>query len=78
VGLIAGVELVRDKATKAPFDPPATAGRLFVEKAQEQGLIVRNLQDTIALSPPLVISEGEVDELLRRFERALEATWKSL
>jgi 4-aminobutyrate--pyruvate transaminase len=78
VGLLAGVELVRDKATKAMFDPPATAGALFVAKAQEHGLIVRNLQDTIALSPPLIITEGEVDELLRRFGRALEDTAAAL
>jgi 4-aminobutyrate---pyruvate transaminase len=78
VGLIAGVELVRDKISKAMFDPPGSAGVLFVAKAQEHGLIIRTLQDTIALSPPLIITEGEIDELLGRFGRALEDTAAAL
>jgi len=32
---------------------------------------VRNLQDTIALCPPLIITEAELDEVLTRFELAL-------
>jgi 4-aminobutyrate--pyruvate transaminase len=78
VGLLAGVELVRDRATRALFDPPGTAGMLFTARAQAHGLIVRNLQDTIALSPPLIIGEEQVAELLRRFERALEDTGREL
>ena len=74
VGLVAGVELVRDKASRAQFDPPGSVGATFVAKAQSHGLIVRNLQDTIALSPPLIITEEEVDETLRRFEKALADT----
>jgi len=35
---------------------------------------VRNLQDTIALCPPLIITEAELDEVLRRFELALRDT----
>jgi len=78
VGLLAGVELVRDRVSKATFDPPGTAGMLLTARAQEHGLIVRNLQDTIALSPPLIITAEQVDELLRRLERALEDTGREL
>jgi 4-aminobutyrate--pyruvate transaminase len=78
VGLVAGVELVADKATRAAFDPPATAGALFVARAQANGLIVRNLQDVVALCPPLIISEAELDELLRRFGKALDETAEAL
>jgi len=74
VGLMAGVELVRDKATRAQFDPPGSVGAAFVARAQSHGLIVRHLQDTIALCPPLIVTEAEIDEILRRFERALEET----
>jgi len=77
VGLIAGVELVRDKASHAPFDPPGSVGPAFVANALAEGLIVRSLQDTIALCPPLIITDAEVDEVLRRFERALEKTTRS-
>jgi 4-aminobutyrate--pyruvate transaminase len=78
VGLLAGVELVRDKGTRAMFDPPGTAGALLVARAQAHGLIVRNLQDTVALCPPLVITEAEIDEVLRRFGLALADTAAAL
>jgi 4-aminobutyrate--pyruvate transaminase len=78
VGLIAGVELVTDKTTKATFAPPGSAGTLFIERAQANGLIVRALQDTVALCPPLIISEPELDELLRRFRTALDETTEAL
>jgi 4-aminobutyrate---pyruvate transaminase len=78
VGLVAGVELVPDKPGRGTFDPPGSAGALFVARAQANGLIVRNLQDTVALCPPLIISEGEVEELLRKFGKALEETTEAL
>jgi 4-aminobutyrate--pyruvate transaminase len=74
VGLLGAVELVKDKATRAPFDPLGTVGGVFQARAQAQGLIVRNLGDTIALCPPLIITEVEIDEVLRRFEKALSET----
>jgi 4-aminobutyrate--pyruvate transaminase len=75
---MAGVELVPDKPGRGTFDPPGRAGSLFVTRAQASGLIVRNLQDTVALCPPLIIAEGEVEELLRKFGRALEETADAL
>ena len=78
VGLVAGMELVPDKPGRSTFDPPGTAGALFVARAQASGLIVRNLQDTVALCPPLIISEGEIDELFRKFGKALDETTQAL
>jgi 4-aminobutyrate--pyruvate transaminase len=78
VGLLAGVELVPDKPGRGTFDPVGSAGTLFVQRAEANGLIVRALQDTVALCPPLVISEDETDELLRRFARALDETAAAL
>jgi 4-aminobutyrate--pyruvate transaminase len=78
VGLVAGMELVPDKPGRGAFDPPGSAGALFVQRAQANGLIVRNLQDTVALCPPLIISEGEIEELLRKFGKALDETAASL
>jgi 4-aminobutyrate--pyruvate transaminase len=74
VGLVAGVELVKDRETRAQFDPPGTIGAAFVKIAQSHGLIVRNLVDTIALCPPLIITEAEIDDVLRRFEVTLRET----
>jgi 4-aminobutyrate---pyruvate transaminase len=74
VGLIAAAELVRDKASKAPFDPKQAVGPLFAARAQEHGLIVRAMGDSIALCPPLIISGDQIDEMLRRFGQALDDT----
>jgi 4-aminobutyrate--pyruvate transaminase len=73
-GLLAGVELTRTVETRAPFDPAVKAGALCARIAEEQGLIVRAIGDTIAFCPPLVISEAEIDEMLRRFRLALDLT----
>jgi 4-aminobutyrate---pyruvate transaminase len=74
VGLIAAVELVADKASKAKFDPPSKAGLYLFEKAHEHGLIIRSIQDTIAFCPPLIITEAQVDEIVARFGRTLNET----
>jgi 4-aminobutyrate--pyruvate transaminase len=75
LGLIAGVELVQDKETKQGFDPPGQAGAYLLARAQERGLILRPIQDTLAFCPPLIISEAEIDKMVAIFEAALEETW---
>ena len=72
IGLIAAVELVADKATKESFSPLGKIGGAFFERAHHHGLIVRNIQDSIALCPPLIIEEAQIRELLRRFEATLD------
>lgn len=75
VGLIAAVELVQDKATRASFPATAGVGARLARIAQEDGLIVRVMAgDIVAFSPPLIIDAAEIRLLLERFERALEAT----
>ncbi len=72
VGLIAGVELVADKNTKAPFDTTAGMGTKVMAAAQAKGLLVRALGDTIAFCPPLTISETELQTVISRFADSLE------
>jgi len=74
VGLIGGIELVADKKTKRSFDPKEQVSQKAVEIAQAHGLIVRAVPgDRIALCPPLIISEAEIDELFDRLEKSLDA-----
>jgi len=73
VGLIGAVELVADKATKRPFDPKKMVGAATVNALQEMGLIVRNIQDSVALCPPLVITTDEIHEMFDTFEKGLDA-----
>ena len=74
VGMIGGLELVADKDTKERFEKPGQVGLKCIEFALEEGLIVRNLGDTIALCPPLVITETETNEMFDRVTRALDRT----
>jgi len=72
VGLIGAVEIVADKATRKPFDPKAGAGALVYKAAAEHGLIVRSIGDTIAFTPPLIITESQIDELFDKMSLALD------
>jgi len=76
IGLIGAVEIVRDKTTKQSFDPKAGVAAYLVRRAQHHGAILRNMPgDIVAFSPPLVISEAEIDELMGCFGKALDDTW---
>ena len=74
VGLIGAIELVADKKTKKPFDPKLGVGPYCAKRAQEHGVILRALVDSIGFCPPLIISEQEIDMMLTRFGRALDET----
>jgi 4-aminobutyrate---pyruvate transaminase len=77
VGLLGAVEIVADKNTKRSFDPKKMLGATAVNKMQELGLIVRNVQDSLALCPPLIITTDEIHEMFDIFEAGLDAveTW---
>jgi 4-aminobutyrate--pyruvate transaminase len=72
-GMVAGLELVADKATKKAFEAKANVGAKVNGLVQKEGVILRNMGDTIAVCPPLVISDDEIDDLFDRFTRALDA-----
>lgn len=75
LGLIGAIELAADPARRQPFDPARGVGAYFVRRAQAHGLIVRVLGgDVIAFSPPLIITEAEIDEMLGKAEAALADT----
>ncbi|WP_419905607.1 aspartate aminotransferase family protein [Kiloniella sp.] len=74
VGLIAAVELVQNKENKVSFDPIGKVGTYLNERATEEGLIIRNMGDAIAFCPPLIITRDEIDQMLARFNVALDKT----
>lgn len=73
-GLIGTLELVRDKATKEPFDPSLGVAAHAGRRAQAHGVITRALGDTINLCPPLIITEAQIDDLFDRIGRSLDDT----
>ena len=72
-GLIGAIELVADKGTKMPFDPVGMAGAKVNALCQENGLISRAMGDSLALCPPLIITEAEIATMFDRLEKALDA-----
>lgn len=73
VGLIGAVELVQDKAARRNFDPAEKVGPWVANRAQQRGLIVRALiNDTIAVCPPLIITEPQIDALFDMLGAALD------
>jgi 4-aminobutyrate--pyruvate transaminase len=79
LGLVGGIELVADKATRRSFDPKLGVGARCVRFAEEEGLIVRALaSDTISICPPMIITPAEIEELFARLDRALARTLESV
>jgi len=74
VGLIAAVELVADKTTRRAFEG-GKVGAHAQMRAQENGLIVRAVAgSSLAVCPPLIITEAQVDELVAKLTRAIDET----
>jgi L-2,4-diaminobutyrate transaminase len=72
--LIAALEFVASKDPPQPFDPARKVGARVTRRCLELGLITRALPsaDTISFSPPLVIAEDEVAELVRIARQAVD------
>ena len=78
LGLLAGVEFVADKKTKAPFPRALKFAETFIAKAQDAGLILwpntghadGENGDLVMIAPPFIVSEAEIDEIVARFKTA--------
>jgi 4-aminobutyrate--pyruvate transaminase len=62
-GLMLFVELVADKATKTKLDPAMNVGGKLTKATRKRGIIVRPVNDGIAIAPPLTIQQPELDVL---------------
>ena len=74
VGLLGGLELVKDKATKQAFAPAGAVGAKAVQFVQEEGVLLRAMGDTLGICPPIVIEGGEVNALFDGIQRGLDRT----
>jgi adenosylmethionine-8-amino-7-oxononanoate aminotransferase len=72
IGMIAGVEVVADPVTRAPFDAAARVGVRLARHLLEEGVLVRTLGDTVALSPPLIFDPSHVEALTAMLGRGLD------
>lgn len=73
VGMLGALELVKNKKTRERF-AEAGVGMRCREHCFRNGLVMRAVGDTMIVSPPLVIAEGEIDELIGKVRLCLDAT----
>jgi 4-aminobutyrate--pyruvate transaminase len=78
VGLLTGIEMVADKGTRALFDPALQVGATVDRHARNHGLVARFVGDRVAFSPPLIITETEIDQVAARITRAMDDTWAEI
>jgi putrescine aminotransferase len=74
VGLLAGIELVRDKARREFFQPLGDVGTMCRDFCFENGLVMRAVRDTMILAPPLVSTKADIDEMWQLASRSLDMT----
>ena len=78
VGLVAAIELVTDKSTKAALEKPGQLGAMANVQSMKNGFITRNMVDALGFCPPLVIKQSELDDLIERVGKALDGTLAQL
>ncbi len=77
VGMLGAIELVKDKATRQRYAGKG-AGMICRTFCFNNGLIMRAVGDTMIISPPLVITFAEIDELIEKARKCLDLTFESL
>jgi 4-aminobutyrate--pyruvate transaminase len=78
VGLICGMELMRDGERRIPFDSSLNVGARVEAAAKRHGLILRVVGDRLVFAPPLVIEASEIEEIGTRLTHALDDVAKDL
>ena len=77
VGMLGAIELVQDKATRKRYEGRGV-GMICRQFCFANGLIMRAVSDTMIISPPLVISKDEIDELVTKARKCLDLTLETL
>ena len=77
-GMTAALQLVRDKASGAGFDPALGVGMLCRAHCFANGLVMRAVGDRMIVAPPLVMTRAQIDEMLVLVRRCLDLTLAEL
>lgn len=77
-GLLAAIEIVADKTTKARFEPAGSASTVVRDHAIASGIMMRAVMDTMILSPPLIWTRETIDMAVERVRMALDKAAKDL
>ncbi len=77
-GLMAGIELVKDRDTKEPFPASLRFGHRVIKEARKRGALLRPLGDVLVLMPPLAISSAQLERLVDISRESLAAAVEAL
>jgi putrescine aminotransferase len=78
VGMVAALELVKNKETREAFKEDLNVGNTCRDFCFNNGLIMRAVGDKMIISPPLVLTHDETDELVDKARLCLDLTAKQL
>ncbi|MEZ5570432.1 MAG: aminotransferase [Halioglobus sp.] len=74
VGMLGAVELVRDKPSRERLAPNAEAAVFCRNRANAEGLMVRQTGNSMITAPPLICNRSEIDQLVNMLAKALDET----
>jgi len=72
-GMLMGIELVSDKKKKTPIRTKKSINKVFFEEGKKNGIYLRTLGNIVMLVPPLAIQENELELLLKRTIKTIQA-----
>jgi len=82
MGFVAGLNLVKEKAAKPHdctlFDPELGVGMVCRGYMFDNGIIMRAVGDRMIIAPPLVMTPAQIDEMIGRIRKSLDATLADL
>ncbi|UCI31827.1 aminotransferase [Mesorhizobium sp. B4-1-4] len=80
VGILSGVELMRDPKRRVPFEPELQVGARAAAALLENGVIGRAMPhgDILGYAPPLIIRRSEIDMIVEATARSVDATYRAL
>jgi len=78
LGMLAAVELVKDKAGYQRFDKVGKVGEICRDFCFANGLVMRAVGDKMIIAPPLIMSEAEIDELMEKVTLCLNLTAEAI
>ena len=77
-GFVAGLVLVKNKATRARFDASLGVGMVCRGHCFGNGLIMRAVGDRMIIAPPLTMTHAQVDEMVVLIKLCLDLTWRDV
>ena len=78
VGLMAALEIVRDKKNKTPFETSFSVGEKIANRSIENGLICRPLGPAIVLCPQFIITKEQLDTMFDILHKTLQNIFKNI